>query len=71
MITHKRESVKSGIYGVYWEIQEDDDGAKSTMVVQPDKNAAPQDVKIVIAQALLNDLEIPIRIDDYAIRIAP
>lgn len=65
MITHKRTSKESGIYAVYWENKEQKEGGYSTMVTQPHGAEAPQNVKIMITQALLDDLKIPIRIDDY------
>lgn len=69
MITHKRANKNSGIYAVYWENTEEKEGGYSTMVTQPHGSEVPQSVKIMITQALLDDLKIPIRIDDYRMPI--
>jgi hypothetical protein len=69
MITHKRANKGSGIYAVYWEHTEEKEGGFTTMVTQPHGDEAPQNVKVMVAQALLDDLEIPIRIDDYKLKV--
>lgn len=69
MITHKRANKGSGIYAVYWEHTEEKEGGFTTMVTQPHGDTAPQNVKVMITQALLDDLGIPIRIDDYKLKV--
>lgn len=63
----QRTNDKHGIYGVYWEIEEDAGGYRSKTCIPNGDEETPNDIKAMICQALLEDLGIPIRIENHMI----
>lgn len=63
-----RANKDEGIYSIYWKVEEDKGGYRSVETLVPDQKAAPNEVKLMILQSLLNDLNIPIRVEEHLIR---
>jgi hypothetical protein len=60
--------IKEGVYAVYWVLNEDKGGGKSTQTVTPEHNDIPNRVKVQIVESLLEELNIPIRLDGHLIK---
>jgi hypothetical protein len=69
----ERKSDKTGIYSVYWhfELEESGEGYIMEHIVLPSKEETPNRVKLAIIKGLLDDLKIPISIDEHMIPNEP
>lgn len=62
-------SEERGVYAVYWELERDNNSFPTTrMLIPPKEDDTPNEIKLMILEELLKDLEIPIRIEDHLIR---
>jgi len=68
MKVSKRTSKDEGIYAVYWKVDEDKGGYRSVETLSPRSAEAPNEVKLMILKCLLDDLKIPISIEEHMIR---
>lgn len=67
MKTSLRGGDDRGVYAVYWEKERTETGIDHSVVL-PSKKDTPEQVKLMILDSLLTDLQIPISIDDYKLK---
>lgn len=57
----------SGVYAIYWE-KEDNGNGFDTSIAVPKPTDTPESVKLMILDQLLQELQIPISIDEFKLK---
>ena len=62
--TERPKDNNVGVYAVYYNLKEDKNGYEMEHMVIPGSEKTPDTVKLAILQALLDDFNVPFRIDE-------